>query len=204
MRHVWRQPLPYYAYDGISQLLDSIKGLTSRRQRREMDLISEQEARLLFRVTNFFNPPCILQAGASTGVESVAMLEVNHGSRLFLYDPELEHNPLAVRVLHSQLGRVECYDDMTVAAGDFLEAVSGQPSMVVLVNKAVDASLLERLLDEGAVTVMRNLGRDSDMASLFKACCAHMTKGQTFTNGKIAVLIPDKKLQREDFVLWLS
>lgn len=201
VRHVWRQPLHYYAYEGIHQLIDTIKAGTSRRERRLLDLIAEREARLLFRVTNFFNPRRMLQIGAATGAESVAMLEVDRTSRLYLYDPQLETKALAVRVLQSQLDRVECYDDIDVALGEFLDG-NDNPT-VTLVNAAVGVSVLQRLLDAGCVIVMRNLGRDKAMKSLYDACCAYMAMGQTYSNGKIAILLPDPKLQREDFALWL-
>lgn len=200
VRSVWRQRLPYYAYGTISQLLDTIKDSTTREQRRELDLISEKEARLLFRVTNFFNPRCILQVGAATGVESVTMLEVNHDSRLRLYDPQLEQKPLAVRVLQSQLDRVECYDDLKVAVDEMLSAGGG--STMALINCPVDDDVLKRLLDAGVVIVMRNL-RHQAMSGMFKAGCDCMPMGQTYTNGKIAILNPNPKLQREDFSLWL-
>ena len=132
VRNVWRQRLPYYAYGGISQLLDTIKGSTTRQQRREMDLISEKEARLLFRVTNHFNPQRILQVGTSTGVESLTMLKVSHKTRLYLYDPQLEQKTLAVRVLQSQVDRVECYDDLDVALDEMLSAMGG--SSMALIN----------------------------------------------------------------------
>ncbi|MBQ9577650.1 MAG: hypothetical protein IJV11_12330 [Muribaculaceae bacterium] len=201
VRHVWRQPLPYYAYDGIRQLLDTIKGATTAAQRRDMDLIDEREARLLFRVTNFFNPQCLLQVGAATGVESVAMMEVNRHSRLYLYDPQLEQKALAVRVLQTQLERVACYDDIEVAADDFL--AGGEKSSIALVNTAVDAGVLGRLLEAQCVLILRNLGRDEAMSALFDTCCALMPMGQTYSNGKIAILNSDPKLQREDFSLWL-
>lgn len=202
VRHVWRQPLPYYAYEGIHQLHDTIKSGTTRTQRREMDLIDEREAQLLFRLTNFFNPLRILQAGAATGIESVTMLEVNHNSRLYLYDPQLEQKAVAVRVLQSQLDRVACYDDAHVAVDDLL-AGDDEIMNMALVNVPVDESLLKRLLDVHTVLVMRNLRREAAMRALFATCCAHMPMGQTYTNEKLAILIPDPKLQREDFVLWL-
>ena len=201
VRNVWRQRLPYYAYGGIHQLIDTIKTSASRQQRRELDLISEAEAKLLFRVTNFFNPGHILQVGAATGVESVAMLAVNSRSHLYLYDPQLEQNALAVRVLQSQLDRVDCYDDMTMAVDELLEASDG-PTMA-LVNAPAEAAVLQRLLDSGTILVMRRLQRDEAMASLFGACCEQMPMGQTYTNNKIAILNPNPKLQREDFLLWL-
>ena len=204
VRNVWRQRWPYYAYGGISQLLDTIKGSTTRQQRCEMDLISEKEARLLFRVTNFFNPRHILQIGAATGVESIAMLEVNRDSRLYLLDAHLEQNALAVRVLQSQLDRVACYNDVTVAIDEFMAASGDDDSRpLALVNAPVEDAVLHRLLDGGSVLFMRNLRHDPTMAALFASCSDHMVKGQTYTNDKIAILIPDAKLQRENFNLWL-
>lgn len=201
VRNVWRQRLPYYAYGGIRQLLDTIRESTTPRQRRQLDLISEREARLLFRVANFFNPQHILQVGAATGVEAVAMLEVNSTSRMYLYDPQLEQKALAVRVLQSQSDRVGCYDDIDVATGELMDA-DGAP-VLALVNTPVDETILTRLLDAQCVIVMRNLRRDSAMSRLFVAGCRHMTMGQTYTNGNIAILNPNPKLQREDFSLWL-
>ncbi len=201
VRNVWRQPLPYYAYEGIHQLCETVKSGTSRRQRQAMDLISEREARLLFRVANFFNPGVMLQVGAATGIESVAMLAVSRQSRLYLYDAQLEQKALAVRVLQSQLDRVECYDDVEVAASDFMGA--GQVTMLALVNIPIDVALLGHLLDAQCVVVLRNLNRDAAMGHLYEACCRHMSMGQTYTNNKIAILNPNPKLQREDFLLWL-
>lgn len=201
MRNVWRQRLPYYAYRDIRELVDTVKDGTTRQQRRDMDLISEREAFLLFRVANFFNPQRILQMGAATGIESVAMLEVNHKSRLCLYDQHLEQNVLAVRVLQSQMDRVECYDDISVAVNDAL-ATRDVPLMALL-NIPVEEDMLKRLLDAGCVLVLRNLHRNDAMWSLFDACCDYMPMGQTYTNNKIAILNPNPKLQREDFLLWL-
>ena len=201
VRNVWRQRLPYYAYEGIHTLIDTVKTSTNRRQRREMDLIGEREAKLLFRVTNFFNPQHILQVGAATGIESVAMLEVNSESRLHLYDALLEKKALAVRILKTRLGRVECYDDVQVAVDELLE--TGEASLMSLVNAPVDEALLKRLLDAGCVLILRNLNHDDAMWKLFDACCGYMPKGQTYTNNKIAILNPNPKLQREDVLLWL-
>ena len=200
VRTVLRQPTPYYAYAGIGQLVNTIKANTTRRQRHDMDLLSEHEARLLFRVTNFFNPRRILQAGAATGVESVSMLAVSRESRLYLFDPLIEQKALAMKVLQSQLERVDCYDDAQVAVDDFLQA---DGAILALVNVPIDEALLHRLLDAGTVLMLRRLNHDEAMWNLFDSCGSHMTTGQTYTNGKTAILNPSPKLQREDFTLWL-
>ena len=204
VRHVWRQPLSYYAYEGIHQLIASIKSETTRKQRREIGLIDEREARLLFRLANFFNPQHMLQVGAATGIEAIAMLEVSRTSHLFLYDKQLAQNTLAVRVLQSQLNRIDCYDDMAVITDEFLRAssVATEPSMA-LIHLPVDETVLKRLIDSETVVVMRNLRRSGAMRALFDTACTLMDKGQTYTNGKIAIIIPNPKLQREDFILWL-
>ena len=156
VRNVWRQRLPFYAYRGIRQLIDTVKAGTTRQQRREMDLIGNREARLLFRVTNFFNPRHILQAGAATGIECVSMLEVSHESRLYLYDTQLEQKALALRVLKSQVDRVGCYNDLKVATDEFLEARKADESpLLVLVNIPVDEETLQRMLDAQCVLILR-------------------------------------------------
>ena len=204
VRNVWRQRLPYYAYSGLNQLIDTISSSTTRQQRSELDLISKPEAKLLFRVTNFFNPQHILQAGAATGVESVTMLEVNSSSRLYLFDPQLEQKVLAMRILQSQLDRIECYDDIGVAVDEFLqEGTTDDCPLLALVNAPVDDTMIKRLLDACCVIVLRNINRDPAMSALFNVCCGHMQAGQTYTNNKIAILNPNPKLQREDFLLWL-
>ncbi|MBQ6080708.1 MAG: hypothetical protein IJK93_10595 [Muribaculaceae bacterium] len=200
VRTVLRERKHYYAYQGMGELISTVKQNTTSGQRREMDLLSQREARLLFRVTNFFNPQHILQIGAATGIESVAMLEVNSESRLWLYDPNIEHNALAVRVLQRQMNRVACYDDAQVAAEEFLQAAGER---MALVNVTVEEAVLKRLLDAGAVVILRNMHRDEAMWTLFEACCDYMPMGQTYTNGKTAILNPNPKLQREDFLLWL-
>ena len=193
--------MPYYAYDGLGQLVNTVKEGTTRQERQDMDLITEREARLLFRITNFFNPHCILQMGLATGIESIAMLAVNSASHLYVYDKNIEQNTLAIKVLSSQLKRVDCYDDATVAVDEFM-AVAGEGG-IALFNITADEVLLHHLLDAGTVVMLRHLSHDEAMWNLFDSCCNHMVMGQTYTNGKIAILNPSPKLQREDFLLWL-
>ena len=204
VRNVWSQPLRYYAYDDLHMLIDVIKGGTTRQQRQAMDLIGENEARLLFRLANFFNPRHMLQAGAATGVESLALMKACSNSRLYLYDPELEHKALAVKVLQNQLDRVACYDSPTVAWDEFLEAgKAGDAPLLALINMPVEEAMLKRLLDAQCVLVLRGLNCGQAISDAFNACCKHMASGQTYTNNKIAILNPNPKLQREDFLLWL-
>lgn len=201
VRTVLRGRLPYYAYDDIGKLIDAVKSCTTAPQRRATGLIGNRAARLLFRVTNYVTPRRIFQAGAASGVESVVMLSVNSECRLWLYDPCLDANPVAGRVLGDCLNRIACYDDEAVAGEDFL-AASGEPAMALL-NMPIGEAVAFGLLDAHAVVVLNQMHRNKAMVGLYDACCGYMTAGQTFTNGKTAILIPNPKLQREDFELWL-
>lgn len=80
---------------------------------------------------------------------------------------------------------------------------SSDVTMLALVNVSVDEEVLRRLLDARCVVVLRNLNHDDAMLKLFSASCDYMPMGQTYTNNKIAILNPNPKLQREDFLLWL-
>ena len=99
------------------------------------------------------------------------------------------------------MSRVECYDDAVVAVNDLLDNAQGP--VMALINIPVDVELLKRLLDAQCVVVLRHLNRNKAMGALFDNCCGYMTAGQTYTNNKIAILNPNPKLQREDFLLWL-
>ena len=50
--------------------------------------------------------------------------------------------------------------------------------------------------------VLRNLSRNDLMKQLWLNAKAEATYGQIFTNEKLAVVIANPKLQREDFLLW--
>ena len=91
--NVLRERMPYYAYEEISHLrsiaASHAKGMFKRKR-----IISFKSAKMLFRITNYFNPSHILQLGTSYGVSSASMLAVSPDIQLFL---------CALRQLHRQL-----------------------------------------------------------------------------------------------------
>lgn len=200
VRNVWRQRLPYYAYDDIHELHSLCRDIIKSRG-MQVDQISEREAKLLFRVTNHFNPLHLLQTGTATGLESATLVSVNSNSHLYVADHAIENNELAAAVLQRLKNRVDCYDNPSIAVDEMLSGRGANEPALALLNIPTDEAA--RLLDAGVVVVMRNLHRDKAMQKLFDDCCCLMTAGQTYTNNKIAILNPNPKLQREDFLLWL-
>ena len=61
---------------------------------------------------------------------------------------------------------------------------------------------VQNVLHAQGVIVLRNLSRNDLMKQLWLNAKAEATYGQIFTNEKLAVVIANPKLQREDFLLW--
>lgn len=207
---VLRERLPYYAYDDIAQLRAAVVHAVSHHWRHPR-IISAKNAKMLFRLVNFFNPPCILQVGTSYGVSTACMMAVDRSSRLWLYEPHLDRYPVVGRVLEPLLQRVDCYDDPAVAVADYrraVDAAGAQPFVLVNDLPCAEADYdlalgcVQWTIDCGGVLVMRNLSREPLMKRLWLDAQAYAQRGQTFTNEKIAIIVANPKLQREDFFLW--
>lgn len=205
VREVLCQRLPYYAYEDLHSLRRAVISAVSSRWPHPR-IISLKNAKLLFRVANAFNPSHILQLGTCYGVSAASMMEVSSGSRMWLYEPRLARFDVVGRVLAPYLHRLECYDDLGVALADYDAALEGQA--FVLVNDLDGADLdtlrswLTQTIERGGVAVMRHLERNAALRSLWHDLRQAMPFGQTFTNGKTAVVVADRKLPRQDFEIW--
>ena len=198
----------YYAYDDIAALRREVIAATDSRWPHP-SILSERNARLLFRITNHFNPPCILQVGTATAVTSAVMLAVSSQSRLWLYEPGLDSSATATQVLQPLAGRVCHGTELAPIAAAYREALD-EATPFVLVNHLKsdqDADTLFGILvpmfDGKAVLLLRHLATDKRVKALWQSCCRQLKRGQTFTNGRWGILIADPKLQREHFDLWL-
>ena len=203
--------LPYYSYGYINDLRQAVVETVRTGFWRHPRVISAKNARMLFRITNYFNPSCVLQVGTSYGVSCACMMAVNSRSRLWLYEPHLDAYPVVARVLAPYLERVATHDDLPHAISAWRRAAAdaGEPPFV-LVNDLPGGEgdydtargLLLDVIDAGGTAVLRNLSRSALMRRLWDDCAAHGTHGQLFTNGRIAVVVAGRKLQREIFTLW--
>ncbi len=201
--------LPYYSYGYIEGLRVAVIDAVRTGFWRHPRVISAKSAKMLFRITNYFNPASILQIGTSYGVSSACMMVVNSASRLWLYEPHLDRYPVVGRVLQPFLSRIDVYNDLQVALNDYFDIV-GDESPFVLINGmpcgetdlAVMTGVVSRLIDSEAVIVMRNLARSNEMKALWNTCCSYGDRGQLFTNDRLGVIVANAKMPREEFSLW--
>ena len=59
------------------------------------------------------------------------------------------------------------------------------------------------IYDANGVVIIRNIATSAIMAQLWDSCRAAMEHGMTFSNEKIAIIVFDHKLPRQDFKIWL-
>lgn len=208
--NVLHERLPYYDYETIEELHRAALESARRQSGWRSRVISLKEAKMLFRVTNFFNPCNILQIGEKYGISSVSMLSVSSTSRLFIYGTSWEDATVVAQVLKPHMDNINCYDSLDVAIDEYREAltvVGGRPFL--LVNDVACKEDFETLkhflvdaIEQESVIVMRNLCRNRLVKELFGLCTGHMTHGQTFTNEKTGIIVVSHKLQLEYFPLW--
>lgn len=208
VRLVLCERLPYYSYEHIEELrrivIKAEGGLW-----RHPRVISSKNAKMLFRIVNFFNPRVIMQVGTSYGVSSACMMAVSSQSRLFLYEPHLERYPIVSRIFEPYGKRVEQYTGIEEQSIAYTAELGDDEMPFVLVNDLPCDGDYEPLLDYlnrivagKAVVVLRNISRNPLMEKLWLELKENMPMGQTYTNEKIAIMYATPKLQREDFFLW--
>ncbi|MBR1803673.1 MAG: hypothetical protein IJ775_02040 [Muribaculaceae bacterium] len=207
MTQVLRGRLPYYAYDDIAMLRRAVINATSSRWPHPR-IISEKNAKLLFRVVNYFNPQHIMQVGTCYGVSSACMLAVSSTSRIALCEPQLDRFPATREVLALLGDRVECHDTMATTIDAYREQLGDDRPFILVndVSSPQEAEVLSRYVTEllagECVVMMRNLSRSKLLNQLWELWRGAAPHGQTFTNEKMAIIVASPKWQREDFFLW--
>lgn len=211
--NVLGERLPYYAYGYLHDVRQAVIE-SSHSYLRHPRVMSLKNAKMLFRITNYFAPKSILQVGTNYGVSAVSMMSVSAQSRLSLYEPHLEEYPVVAQVLEPFLDYIDCFNDLSVAIDEYRQGLSGIEGSkpFVLVNDAPDdeaglAALITYLKEviaqaDGGVVIMRNLSRSKRMEALWNVCSDHAQCGHTYTNEKIGIIVASCKLPLQHFFLW--
>ena len=210
VQNVLGERCPYYAYARIAKWRATAKAASGGCWPYS-SLISLNEARMLFRITNFFNPSQLLVIGARSGVSAASVKAVSSQSVLHLYSPQYAQSKVQQQLLQSFGDQVRHYTDIFECVKAYSSQISGDAESFVLVNEIGDEMELDALksaifpiVRKQGVIVMRNLHKHELVARLWAECKDHAQYGQTYTNGKTGILIANPKLQLEHFSLWLK
>lgn len=224
---VLRERNPYYSYEHLEALRAKAISRT-RHHFRHPRIISLKNAKLIFRVANFFNPMDILQVGTSYGVSTASVLAVAGKSRLILCEPHLGRYRVAEEVIAGYGGRVRLIPGLGDAIEHYRRSLSGvgEPADLthetpaeqaarrtmqpfILINNVESAAdidtilpFLEAMAHSDATVIMRNLNRNPLMAQMWKTFAERSGHGMSFTNERIGVFVANRKLPRQDYLVW--
>lgn len=195
----------YYGYEQIEAFRQKAIAI-SKLHVKHPRVISVKNAKMIFRITNFFQPTNILQIGTSYGVSSACMMLVSSKSSLFLHEPQINKFRAHADLLQPYENRIIAIPNLRQAVHEYSQLKS---LPFVLVNDLPieqDYELLRdylfSIIDQESTVVIRNISRNKMLMQLWCECKEHASHGMTFNNDKIAVMIANPKLPKQDFYLW--
>ena len=202
---VLRERSGYYAYqtirDGRNLALVRMveEGISSRK------VLSNKNARLIFRVVNFFNPTAIIQFGSNYGVSAICALSASSKSQLWLLEPKAREYSIVKDVVQGNSARIHAFGNVDDCISNYLQVVE-RPFVIVNAvaadNLPAVAQFLQTVVGRNGVIVMRNMASSSEVYSLWSGVVRSMKYGMSFTNGKIGVIVANRKLPLQQFSLW--
>lgn len=202
---VLRERSGYYAYqtirDGRNLALVRMveEGISSRK------VLSNKNARLIFRVVNFFNPTAIIQFGSNYGVSAICALSASSKSQLWLLEPKTREYSIVKDVVQGNSARIHAFGNVDDCISNYLQVVE-RPFVIVNAvaadNLPAVAQFLQTVVGRNGVIVMRNMASSSEVYSLWSGVVRSMEYGMSFTNGKIGVIVANRKLPLQQFSLW--
>ena len=140
VQNVLGERYPYYAYARIAKWRAKAKTALGGCWPHSSSLISLNEARMLFRITNFFNPSQLLVVGARSGVSAASVKAVSSQSVLHLYSPQYAQSKVQQQLLMPFGDQVRHYTDISECVQAYFSQISGDAEPFVLVNEIGDFS----------------------------------------------------------------
>lgn len=206
VRRVLRERCPYYAYDNIVAYRRQARKLASKRKAGKQ-IISCENAKMLFRITCYFSPGDILQIGSTYGVSTMTMLGVSHQSRLTIYTGDNPYDNIFNEITSLKRHRI-------FKASTLFEAIvrydenKAEGERFILINNIDEQEIgvvhdyAVKSIETGGVVIMRNLSKASAMKRLWNSVNADILHGMGFTNYRIGIVVGLRHLPRQNFALW--
>lgn len=202
---VLRERSPYYAYDDIHASHWEASRLATSKERR--GLISFKYAKMIFRITNHFNPNSILQIGTSHGICSKALLSVTSTSHLYSYLGVGHHRKIYESVTSGLNHRISKYEDINNAINDYNSTLTSPEKAFVIINHIdkggnIILDTASNAIKNGGVVIVCNINHSKHIKKLWTEIKSTMTHGMSFSNDKIGIIVGHKHLPLQHFSLW--
>lgn len=193
--NVLREHHVYYAYSDIATLQEKAK------KESHQQLTPKNEAQLIFRIANYFNPKDVMQVGNSDGIAGASILAVARKMQMYSCGSSKWVSAFGHKVLQ--------YKVFTTCQAKYSATTTGGTQPFILVESIPEGqsdylhAYLSEILCHNAVVILRNIDKDNDMQSLWMQCRDIASTGMTFSNHKLAIIVASPKLQHQHFSLWL-
>lgn len=209
--NVLRERLPYYAYDELLSQR-SLVAASVKKYKRHPAVISYKNAKMLFRITNYFKPHCILQVGIDYGIATAATLLPDSRSTCNLHAPQPSRFAVAQQVLQPFEQRIATHALLAEAVDSYANQIAVTDQQPFAVVNSIDNDhdlpvLRKHIFDwfdnfDEAVIIIRNIDTNRRMKLLWNEVKQHLPHGHSYTNEKLAVVVARRNLPLQHFLLW--
>ncbi len=206
---VIREKSRYYAYDEIAAIEQQyISPELSYRQRRLRKKIHRSRGKLLFRLTNFFQPDEILEVGTAWGVSSLYLRMALRASHHTIVEPEEEVNRFAQQ-LFTQVG--ECAEFVNQDYESYLPAYcqTRQKPLYIVVNRLPAkyytqlSQWLSAAIDQEAILILDGIRSHNAAMNCWSALLKDERVRVTFDLRNMGIICCNGKLNKQNYCIKL-
>lgn len=197
---VLREKAQYYAYSPLTEVRRATAG-SLRKTASKQKIPSEKTLRIIFKVTNHFNPQHISVVGTGTGLEATAALLVNKASTATIYKDKRENSP--------QEWALTKFGERCAIAEfpqDWQNRKITEESTFTLITDIADEQIetVCKILsaDNKGVIIFSNMSHNKASYTLWKTLTENSEFGMSFTNGKLGIFVRSSKLPHQHYRLW--
>lgn len=207
--NVMRQKYHYYAYESIEYLHTAIKQAIKHTGKRKRPM-SLHNAKLLFRIVNYFNPLNVLQIGSNYGLSAATTLMVNSKNHLWLFDPASLTCDATSGIFTQFESRITHLHSIVNAVTDYPAALADDDHPFIVINSISHVDnysqlqyFVNSILDSEGVVIFRNIANDRLMRQMWEDSRQYAQHGMSFSNDRLAVFVARQSLPRQDFSIWI-
>lgn len=203
---VLRERCSYYSYDLIHTKRWEASRLIKKNKEQRI-LISYKYAKMIFRITCYFNPKSILQIGTSHGIISSSILTVSSSSHLYLYPEEENKSKIYDSLTESFNSQISKYDDFINAVNNYNSSLNDSEKPFIILShfnkdkELIVNTLVEAIANEGIIIIC-NINKDNNIKTIWNKTKSSMNHGMSFSNEKIGIIVGYKHLPLQHFSLW--
>lgn len=202
---VLKERLPYYAYERIDACHKEIKAMSKERGIKHPKIMSLKDARMMFRITNFFNPKEILQIGTNYGISTVALLSVSSKSKLHICNIQPSQFDFFAKSTEKMADRINKFS----SAEHCIENYSNSADMPFIVINDIDdtsyqyaSRLIDKFISSKCTIIVSCICKKELGEAIWEETKSKLTGGMSFSNGKFGVVVCNPKLPVQHFSLW--